>query len=236
MRPHPYSDRVTPSVEKANLGQKKEREVALIETLVAGGPVMFPIGLCSIVALATFLERMWSLRRDRVVPQSFSIELIELVRQERWGDALTLCRKRDAAIARILEVALEARSEPRSLIKERVEEVGRREAAELERYVPVLGTIASISPLLGLLGTVGGMILTFQVIEAQGVGEVGALAGGISQALITTFAGLSVGIPALVANRYVLARVDALVIDLEEVALGIVNLLAGEPSLEEAAK
>jgi biopolymer transport protein ExbB len=196
----------------------------LIETVVAGGPVMIPIGLCSVVALATFFERLWSLRRERVVPQSFSVELIELV------------RKRDAAIARILEVALEARHEARSLIKERVEEVGRREAAEMERYVPVLGTIASISPLLGLLGTVGGMILTFQVIEQQGVGEVGALAGGISQALITTFAGLSVGIPAVVANRYILARVDSLIIDLEEVALGVVNLLSSDEQAEEAAK
>jgi len=198
----------------------------LLQTLMAGGPVMIPIGLGSVIALATFLERMWSLRRERVVPQSFSVELIELVRQERWDDAMMLCRKRDAAIARVVEVALEARAEVRTLIKERVEEVGRREAAELERYVPILGTIASISPLLGLLGTVGGMILTFQVIEQQGASEVAALAGGISQALITTFAGLSVGIPALVANRYVLARVDSLLIDLEEVALGVVNLLS----------
>lgn len=211
-------------------------EVVLIETLVAGGPVMVPIAICSVVALATFFERLWALRRERVVPQSLCVELIELVRQERWNDALTLCRKRDAAISRVLEVALEARTDDRSSIKERVEEVGRREAAELERYVPVLGTIASISPLLGLLGTVGGMILTFQVIEDQGVGEVSALAGGISQALITTFAGLSVGIPALVANRYLLARVDSLVLDLEEVALGVVNLLAAEDGAEEAAK
>lgn len=208
----------------------------MIEALVAGGPVMVPIALCSVVALATFFERLWSLRRERVVPSAFCVELIELVRQERFADAVTLCRKRDVAISRVLEVALEARGEARSLIKERVEEVGRREAAELERYVPVLGTIASISPLLGLLGTVGGMILTFAVIEEQGVGEVSALAGGISQALITTFAGLSVGIPAVVANRFLLARVDSLVIDLEEVSLGVVNLLAREGEGQEAAK
>ena len=221
---------------KAGHGTRPAQEVALIDTLWAGGPVMVPILLCSVVALATFFERLWSLRRERVVPQAFSVELIDLVRQERWNDALTLCRKRDAAIARILEVALEARTDPRSLIKERVEEVGRREAAEMERYVPVLGTIASIAPLLGLLGTVGGMILTFAVIEDQGVSEVSDLAGGISQALITTFAGLSVGIPALVANRYVLARVDALIIDLEEVSLGVVNLIVGEERAGEAAK
>ena len=213
----------------------------MIETLQAGGPVMIPILLCSVVALATLFERLWSLRRARVVPPAFTVEVMETVRQHRWGDALTLCRKRDIPIARILEVAIEAREERRPLIKERVEEIGRREAAELERYTPILGTVASISPLLGLLGTVGGMIVTFQVIETEGV-EVGALAGGISQALITTFAGLCVGIPALVANRYVLARVDALVIELEEIALGLVNLITGDPtgdpvpSSDEAAK
>src|SRR5689334_559728 len=102
---------------------------------------MIPIVLASVVGLTAFLERMWSLRRERVVPQSFCVEIIELVRQERWGDALTLCRKRDVPIARILEVALLARAEPRGLIKERVEEVGRREAAELERYLPILSTV-----------------------------------------------------------------------------------------------
>jgi biopolymer transport protein ExbB len=201
----------------------------VIETLVAGGPVMIPIGLCSVVALATFLERLWSLRRGAVVPSSLAVELIELLRQGRDGDALTLCRKRDVPIARVIEVAVEARGRPRSHIKERVEEVGRREAAELERYVPILGTIASIAPLLGLLGTVGGMILTFEVIAEQGgVTDVAPLAGGISQALITTFAGLSVGIPAVVANRYVLSKVDGLLVDMEEVSLGVIDLLAGD--------
>jgi biopolymer transport protein ExbB len=199
----------------------------LIETLMAGGPVMIPIGLCSVVALATFFERMWSLRRSAVIPNALCVEAIELLRQERAGDALTLCRKHDVSVARVLEVAIEARGADRSLIKERVEEVGRREAADLERYIPVLGTIASISPLLGLLGTVGGMILTFDVIAEQGgVTDVAPLAGGISQALITTFAGLSVGIPAVVANRYLLSKVDGLLVDLEEVSLGVVDLIA----------
>jgi len=198
----------------------------VIETLVAGGPVMIPIGLCSVVALATFLERMWSLRRGAVVPTSLCVEVLELLRQGRFDDALTLCRKGNVSVTRVLEVAIEARELPRADIKERVEEIGRREGAELERYVPILGTIASIAPLLGLLGTVGGMIITFKVIEEQGgVTDVAPLAGGISQALITTFAGLSVGIPAVVANRYVLSRVDGLLVDMEEVALGVVDLL-----------
>ncbi len=205
----------------------------MLEYLWAGGPVMVPIGLCSVVAVATFLERLWSLRRERVVPTSFVVELSELVKQRRWDDALTLCRKREVAVGRVIEVALEVRREERPVMKERVEEVGRREAAEMERYIPVLGTIASIAPLLGLLGTVGGMILTFQVIEQQGVKDVADLAGGISQALITTFAGLSVGIPAVVANRYLLARVDAMLIELEEVALGVLQLLEDAQTSEE---
>ena len=174
----------------------------MFEYLQAGGPVMIPIAICSVIAVATFLERMWALRRNQVVPDGFCVEIVELVRQRRWDDAGTLCKMRPLAIARVLEAALEARGRGRSEIKERIEEVGRREAAEMERYIPILGTIASIAPLLGLLGTVGGMILTFQVIEQHGATDIGNLAGGISQALITTFAGLSVGIPALVGNRF----------------------------------
>lgn len=212
----------------------------MIDYLVAGGPVMVPILLCSVVALATFFERLWALRRRRVVPFGFVAEMTELIRQRRWGDALKLSRTREVAAARVLEVALLEREHSRAVIKERLEEVGRREAAEMERYVPILGTIASVTPLLGLLGTVGGMILTFQVIQDQGMGDVGNLAGGISQALITTFAGLSVAIPALVANRYLLARIDQLLIDLEEVSLGVLQMLVdakgeGESSDEGAA-
>jgi biopolymer transport protein ExbB len=186
---------------------------------------MIPIGLCSVVALAAFLERLWSLRRARVVPRDICIQLQELVRQGRTQDAMTLCRSKPVAVARVVEVALKMHTAPRKWIKERLEEVGRREAAEMERYIPIVGTIAAISPLLGLLGTVGGMILTFQVIQEEGLGNVGNLAGGISQALVTTFAGLSVGIPAVVANRYLLARVDSLLVELEEVSLAILEVL-----------
>ncbi len=197
----------------------------MIEYLWAGGPVMVPIGLCSVIALAVFLERLWALRRERVIPSVFVGRLMTMAREGRLEEARKLASQKEAAVARILEYALQARGESRTILKERVEEVGRREAAEMERYLPVLGTIASIAPLLGLLGTVGGMILTFQIIQEQGLGNVGNLAGGISQALITTFAGLSVGIPAVVANRYLLSRVDSLLLDLEEVSLGLLELM-----------
>jgi len=186
---------------------------------------MIPIGLCSLIAMATFLERWWSLREQRVVPPDVRREVLEVLRQGRPGDGLALCKRERIPMARVLEVAIAHRERPRSELREKLEEVGRREAANLERYLPILGTIASIAPLLGLLGTVGGMILTFDVIEHQGLGDVGALAGGISQALITTFAGLCVGIPALVANRYLLARVDQLVMALEETTAEALELL-----------
>ena len=157
------------------------------------------------------------------------MELVELIRQERWGDALALCRKRPVAAARVLEVALDVRDQGRALIKERLEEVGRREAAEMERYIPVLGTIASIAPLLGLLGTVGGMILTFQVIEATGTRDMASLAGGISQALITTQLGLSVAIPLLLVHSFTQGRANALVAELDETAAGLFAESQGVP-------
>jgi len=205
----------------------------VIEFLVSGGPVMVPIGLASVIALAAFLERLVALRRGRVIPRGLVRSTLELLRQRRWGDALAACRRDDVAVARVLETALLVRGRPRTAIKERLEEVGRREAADLERFSQVLGTVAAVAPLLGLLGTVWGMILTFEVIEAQGVGVVSSLAGGISQALITTMAGLTVAIPTLIATRWVLARADDLVIELEDVALEALDLLCAEAGVPE---
>ncbi|MCO4743341.1 MAG: MotA/TolQ/ExbB proton channel family protein [Proteobacteria bacterium] len=204
----------------------------MLETLTAGGPVMIPIALCSIVAVAVFLERAWALRRSRVAPRSFCVQVLTFTEQGRFDDAEAACRSRDIPAGRVLATAIAHRGSSRSLIKERIEEVGRREAADMERGIPVLGTIASIAPLLGLLGTVGGMIVTFKMIQSSGLGNVGSLAGGISQALITTFAGLTVGIPAVVANRWLLARVDALLLDLEDASLAVLDAL--NPSDDEA--
>jgi biopolymer transport protein ExbB len=194
---------------------------------------MVPIGLASIVGLAAFLERVIALRRARVIPRHFAVEVESLLEQRRWGDIGTLCKKEHTAAGRLVATALAFRGAPRGAIKERLEEVGRREGAELERTSQVLGTVASVSPLLGLLGTVWGMILTFEVIEQQGVGVISSLAGGISQALITTLAGLSVGIPALVAYKWVIARADAFVLELEELALLVLEHLSGTEDPEE---
>jgi len=191
--------------------------------------------LASVIGLAAFLERAIVLRRARVIPRHFAVEVESLLEQGRLGDVQTLCKKEDTAAGRLVATALAANGEPRAVVKERLEEVGRREGAELERTSQVLGTVASVSPLLGLLGTVWGMILTFEVIEQQGVGVVSSLAGGISQALITTMAGLSVGIPALVAYKWVLARADAFVLELEELALVVLDHVCGSERDEEPA-
>ena len=200
----------------------------MIEFLISGGPVMVPIGVASIVGLAALLERIIALREARIFPTGFAVEIDELCRQERWGDVIALCRKNESAAARVAAAALESRGQARGFIKERLEEVGRREAADLERYSAVLGTVASIAPLLGLLGTVWGMILTFDVIQTQGIGVVASLAGGISQALISTMAGLTVGIPALVGHRWVLARADRLVLMLEDLGLMVLEHICPE--------
>ena len=190
---------------------------------------MVPIGLASVIAMAALIERVVALRTSRIVPHGFGVEVTELLNQGRYPDALTLCRKSDSAVSRVVEVAILARGQARAQIKERLEEIGRREAAELERYSQVLGTIASVAPLLGLLGTVWGMILTFDVIQEEGLGGVANLAGGISQALITTMAGLSVGIPTLIAYRWVLSRADELVLEMEEISLSVLDrLIEGE--------
>ncbi len=200
----------------------------MVAYLISGGPVMIPLALCSIVGVAAFFERMWSLRRSNVIPRGALVELLELVRQGRFDEALAVCQKRDNALSRVFATGVKMRGHSRPVIKERLEEVGRREAAELERFVPVMSTVASISTLLGLLGTVGGMILTFESLVAAGHGDAAALATGIAQALVTTFAGLAIAIPLIVVHRITLAKVDGLLLDLEEGSLALLDLVADE--------
>ncbi len=197
----------------------------MYEFLKSGGPVMIPILLASVVGLAAFVERLWALRPDRVISRAVFVELMQLIKQARFDDAVTLCRKNDTPLCRVVEPVIQHRDLVRAEVKEYAEEVGRREAAELERYSGIVGIVASVAPLLGLLGTVWGMIITFDVIKEQGLGQVGELAGGISAALITTFAGLSVGIPALIGHRYLMSRIDDLTLDLEEAVLEVLDAI-----------
>ena len=199
----------------------------LPDLMVRGGWLMYPIFLCSVVALGFFIERMIKLRKSRVLPRAFMQNVNDLITRRKFSDAIFLCQSHQSSIAHIYHAALKISGQPRPAIKEVVQEVGRREAAGLVKYLGVLSTVASISPLLGLLGTVSGMIKTFNVISYYGVGNPGTLAGGISEALLTTAAGLSVAIPTLVGYRFVASKADNLISELEEESLILVESLKG---------
>lgn len=201
-----------------------------------GGPVMVPLAMCSIFAVAVVLDRMWALRRKRVLPR----ELREAARSFRPGDdpgsVLEPCEAHPGALAAVLRAVLDDPPRERVLAVERVQSAGRRAVRGLERGLMTLEIIAAISPLLGLLGTVTGMFNTFQVISEQGLGDPGALSGGISEALITTIFGLGIAIPTAVAQSYFSHRVDDLVLEIEEFGGILVDrlypdgeMLAAEP-------
>ncbi|MGD8587235.1 MAG: MotA/TolQ/ExbB proton channel family protein [Chromatiales bacterium] len=200
----------------------------MFELVKSGGWLMLPIIACSILSLAIVLERFWSLRRSKVMPSYLMSQIWQLQRGGQLGMADLGKLKSSSPLGRILAAGLVNRQHSKEIMKESIEEVGRQVVHELERYLNSLGTIAAISPLLGLLGTVFGMIDVFSVIVTAGVGDPAVLAGGISQALITTAAGLSVAIPTLFFHRYFMGVVDDLVLAMEEQALKMVEVIHGE--------
>lgn len=197
----------------------------MFDLILMGGWWMAPIILASVLALGIIFERAWSLRRSRVLPVGVVEELETLVQSRE----LSMDRLREIAerspLGRVLAAGLVPFVISRDEMKARIEDAGRHVAHELECCLPTLGTIAMISPLLGLLGTVVGMIMTFEVITTQGLGQPTELAGGISTALITTAAGLIVALPALIAYRALRAQVDRLVIDMEREAMRLLDAL-----------
>ena len=200
----------------------------MLELVKAGGWLMLPIIACSIAALAIVFERLWTLRRKRVIP----INLVAQIWQLHKKNNLTLGHlnaiRQSSPLGRILAAGLVNRHHSREIMKEAIEDAGRQVVLELDRFLTTLGTIAAITPLLGLLGTVIGMIKVFSVIMEAGVGNPGVLAGGISEALITTAAGLSVAIPSLMFHRYFNSRVNMLVVGMEEEALKMVEVMHGQ--------
>ncbi len=205
----------------------------MLELVIAGGWVMVAILACSVIALAIVGERLWALARRRVLPPHLVAQAWRWATSDQLDQAHLRSLRESSPLGRVLAAALVNRHHPREIMKEAVEDTGRHVAHELERYLNTLGTIAGISPLLGLLGTVLGMIKVFTTITTQGVGNPGALAGGISEALITTAAGLVVAIPSLMFYRYLRGRVDELVVRMEEEALKLVEALAGQREREE---
>ncbi|WP_172600400.1 MotA/TolQ/ExbB proton channel family protein [Sulfurivermis fontis] len=207
----------------------------MFEIIVAGGWLMVPIILCSIAALAIIGERFWSLRQDKVTPKNLVAQVWHWRRNNQLTPERVLALRNSSPLGRVLAAGLLNMAHSREVMKESLEETGRQVVLELERYLNTLGTIASISPLLGLLGTVLGMIKVFTAITTQGVGNPGVLAGGISEALITTAAGLTVAIPSLMFYRYFRGKVDALVLKMEEEALKLVEVIHGEREAGDSA-
>jgi biopolymer transport protein ExbB len=203
----------------------------VLELVKSGGWLMLPIIACSIVALGIVIERLWSLQRKRVMPEYLMRQILQLHKDHKLKLADLEKLKGSSPLGKILAAGLVNRDHNKEVMKEAIEEVGRQVVHDLERYLNTLGTIASISPLLGLLGTVIGMIKVFSVIVTAGVGDPGVLAGGISEALITTAAGLSVAIPSLMFHRYFSGLIDRLVIGMEEQALKLVEVIHGEREL-----
>ena len=197
----------------------------MLDFFTKGGIFMYPILLCSITALAIFIERLWNLRWKHVIPQDFICDVEQFIRREKIPDAALICQQNPSSMARILLVGIKNFGRKREVIKEYLEEVGRQESASLERFVEGLGTIAGVSTLLGLLGTISGMIRVFSVISTQTVINPASLAGGISEALITTYAGLSVAIPTLVMYKYLQSKTQTLILQMEEHSIRLVDLL-----------
>ena len=193
------------------------------EIIIAGGPVMWPILLCSVLAAAIMLERLWTLQRKRVIPRELTDRVWKLVETRTLNDRHIEALSRNSPLGRILAAGLTNRHQGREIMKEVIEDTGRHVVHELERFLNALGTIAAISPLLGLLGTVTGMIQAFEAITSEGVGDPRVLSGGIGEALITTAAGLIVAIPALIGYRYLRGLVDFLVVEMEKEAMKLVQ-------------
>jgi len=197
----------------------------LVDLIKAGGWLMIPILACSLAAATLIAERLLALRRARVLPG----QLVAILR--RWAelgavhssdmDVLPL----SSPLGRIVAAGLANRHRSRTLLRERIEDVGRHVVHELERFLSTLGTIAAISPLLGLLGTVTGMIKVFEVVATQGNSNFSLLSTGIAEALVTTAAGLTVAIPSLLFYRYFQRRIDELVVDMEQETLELIDLL-----------
>jgi len=195
----------------------------MFEIVKSGGIVMVPIILSSVIAAAIILERLWTLQRQRVLPKELTEKVWRLVETQQLQEKHIAALQQNSPLGKVLAAGLAHRHRNRDIMKEAIEDTGRHVVHELERFLNALGTIASIAPLMGLLGTVFGMIRTFNSITTQGVGNPAVLAGGISEALIATAAGLTVAIPAVIGYRSLRGRVDSLVVEMEKEAIKLVQ-------------
>ncbi len=200
----------------------------MLEIVIAGGWLMIPIIICSIAVIAISVERFWTLSPDKIAPRNQLGQVWNQIQSNQMDADRLKELRRSSPLGRILAVGLSNSRHGRDVMKDSIEEAASQVIHEMERFLSVLGTIAAIAPLLGLLGTVFGMITVFNEIMLQGTGNASVLAGGISQALITTAAGLCVAIPAMISHRYFQRRVDALVVFMEQESVKLVDALHGE--------
>ncbi len=197
----------------------------MFEIIKAGGWLMVPIVLCSVLAIAIVVERYWALRLPKVMPKDQLPKVWMWIKNQELDSAKLKELKTSSQFGYILSSGLTASKHGREAMKDAIQEAGNHVAHEMEKFLSTLGTIAAVAPLLGLLGTVLGMIEVFTAIMIQGTGNTGVLAGGISQALITTAAGLSVAIPALIFHRALTRRVDELLISMEQDSAKLVDAI-----------
>lgn len=197
---------------------------------------MWIILLCSVIALTIIFERMLALRKAKVTPENFAAQVIDMLKNSKVTDERIEVIRKHSPLGSVLAAGLSNLSHGKDDIKEALEEAGKHAVHNMGRYLNTLGTIASITPLIGLLGTVIGMIKVFTAITSVGVGDPTVLSGGISEALITTAAGLSVGIPCLMFYRYFRSRINELTVLLEEHALELVDVVKNSSPARKTVK
>ena len=207
----------------------------VLELLVAGGWLMVIIVLSSVVALAICIERFYTLNAKKIAPPHLLATVWKQLKRGEMDAAKLKTLKQSSPLGRILAAGLGNAYHGREVMKESIQEAASHVVHDLERYLNTLGTIAAVAPLLGLLGTVLGMIRVFAEIMTQGTGNASALAGGISEALITTAAGLTVAIPALIMHRYFTGRIDGIIVELEQETIKLVDALHSEDHAEAAS-
>ncbi len=200
----------------------------MLALFTAGGWLMLPLLICSIIAIGIIAERFWSLQAKHISPPDLINQIWQWLQYQQVDESRIRALQENSPLGQILAAGLGSRNAPRDITKEMIEDVGRHVTLSLEKNLNTLGTIAAITPLLGLLGTVIGMIKVFAVITTEGVGNPETLAGGISEALITTATGLVIAIPSLIFYRYFRGKINVLVVGMEEQAMKLIEILHGE--------
>ena len=208
----------------------------MFDIIASGGWLMLPIVLCSVAVVAISVERYWTLDPNKIAPKNQLGQVWNWIQENQLDSDRLKNLRRSSMLGRILAAGLSNSRHGRDIMKDSIEEAASQVVHEMEKFLGALGTIAAIAPLLGLLGTVIGMIKVFTALNLEGAGNAGVLAGGISEALITTAAGLTVAIPAMMAHRFFVRRVDGLVVTMEQEAIKLVDALHSDRRVDLKTK